>query len=721
MPRFGRRARRAAVSPRAGSGRAPTSGYTSWQEQVRDLDRGRGPAFVGRVLDDKRLLAGLVPCRLETVVRGEWVPVASPPAIIGVRRVAGYGTDFASLVADLVRAHQSVGEAWLFDGTYAEDQSGGRVDWGWQVGLAPAVATVGATVRWTDPSGVTRSLDPTMVHRSWVPDPYQPSAPFSPLARALSDIETLSNILWVDRVGSDSALLTNRVVRVVPTGSDGTVWSPDQIDAAITAWEDKSNEALRREPGTGRRPLMASMPELEPVDLGPQFDAGVGPAAERALAMVARGMAWPQRWLLDGIGEERFANFASTLAHNLGLYVAPSMRQAVADLVRVAVMPEWRILADKELLVGRIGGGDVIQLDPAKLRLTPDVDVLVREPNRTADLLAGYDTGAVTLAELRGGLGLTPDMRLPSGVDEWDWWKITHESIAASTTGDVITPEKPAEAVTAALPAPAELGVEAGRAVAAADDTTRDVLERLSGEDRATFAAIATAIGVLLNTIAARAAAEVVRSLPRGSDLRSAYREMPAGHVVAAAVADAELTGWSEESVTGLLAGLAASAPGSVDVIAAGVEQVMTLDSIHTTRTDAVWVDAGVAPPPAMSPTGAAIRNVILWVAARALLSGWDSTTQTGPVPPNAVLMIFTPSAGPDAVGWLQRRRRNLGLAEVAVVNEWVHSYWGTPATPFDPHLALNGQRTGADETSLAGWFPQDHPNCRCALVPKVV
>lgn len=49
----------------------------------------------------------------------------------------------------------------------------------------------------------------------------------------------------------------------------------------------------------------------------------------------------------------------------------------------------------------------------------------------------------------------------------------------------------------------------------------------------------------------------------------------------------------------------------------------------------------------------------------------------------------------------------------------WAHSYYGVPLTPFEPHLALDGQTFTESEFGLLHEQPGSHVGCLCEIVPS--
>lgn len=56
---------------------------------------------------------------------------------------------------------------------------------------------------------------------------------------------------------------------------------------------------------------------------------------------------------------------------------------------------------------------------------------------------------------------------------------------------------------------------------------------------------------------------------------------------------------------------------------------------------------------------------------------------------------------------------------EIPVSWEWVHGFYGQPATPFPPHLALDGHRYRWP-SDAGPWSPGDHTFCKCSQVLRV-
>jgi len=57
---------------------------------------------------------------------------------------------------------------------------------------------------------------------------------------------------------------------------------------------------------------------------------------------------------------------------------------------------------------------------------------------------------------------------------------------------------------------------------------------------------------------------------------------------------------------------------------------------------------------------------------------------------------------------------------ELRIAWTWIHSFYGVPQVPFDPHVDIDGNIFTAVELEDLSWFPGDHHGCLCENIPEM-
>jgi hypothetical protein len=414
---------------------------TGWQTKVIKHDRD-GPGVVGYYLDTVALLASLCPLVPEVQGRdGRWARSDDPVLNVVVNGYRSPLFEQHDLVAAHVRAREGVGEAWVI---WSEDI-------GWHVATVPNVAAVSGgqgAVQWTDLYGITRKTPGHQVYRSWVPDPWQPWLPTSPVRRALPNIRRIHSAVRSQIRAADSRLVMNgllafpdeneaRPLRSDP--ADGEV-QRDGIDDVIADYMQLAQKAF-----TDDDSVAATVPfpylgqAAVPIDLGRDIDEHAAAMEDKGIEGFARDVNFPAQLLTSGPGTSNHWNewLLAEIQQKMGL--APKLIPVCADITTIYFRPMVRQIRN------RVGSWDI---DPARVRVAPDYSFLASKPDKAGKAIEAYRNGVITRDECMAELGFTEQMDLPSGLSEYEHWQIVTGRpgapyVEVDGEGRVLVPEQP--------------------------------------------------------------------------------------------------------------------------------------------------------------------------------------------------------------------------------------------------------------------------------------
>ena len=735
-----------------------------WQAKIIKYDR-EGPGVVGYYLDTVALLASLCPLVVEEQNRsGVWERSDDP--VLNVL-VSGYRTPLFEqheLVANHVRAREGVGEAWII---WSKDV-------GWHICTVPnvsAVSGVQGAVQWTDLYGITRKTPGEHVYRSWVPDPWQPWLPTSPVRRALPNIKRIHSAVRSQIRAADSRMVMNGLLAFEDenesrplrpeAGEDGP--GREGIDDVIGSYLDLAQTGF-----TDDDSVAAAVPfpylgkAAQYIELGRDIDQWAVPMEDKGIEGFARDVNFPAKLLTEGAGNSNHWNewLLQEVQQKMGL--APKLVPVCADITTIYLRPMVAQVRN------RIGTWDK---DPARLRVAADYSFLASKPDKAGKALEAYRAGVIDREECMAELGYKAPLELPKGLTEYEHWQIAvgrpgAPYVEVDGEGRIIVPDAgdggfppmggelppadgdvPVEGPTDVEQAPPEEPV-----VAALGDPEDPPVQRLEAAIAA-LTAIDVALAAELQALATAAATAatievakaVIRAHPARDPRRETLRDLPPEEVWAAADPEIRSTVDVESVAAAALAPYQPQAEAALAEAEAAIEQALD---------DADW-SAG---------------EVLVALGAAALLAGVLDTvkgwvtdpftfTRDAVVKPLAKKVLRVPSAvataammvaGGAAVGLDNRMIRNpaglpvpanggtwaggTGTATghnvmepllnspatlpvgVGVALKWRHGILRTPKEPFPPHKALDGYVFDDLAQVPGGWHPADHPNCTCLV-----
>lgn len=100
-------------------------------------------------------------------------------------------------------------------------------------------------------------------------------------------------------------------------------------------------------------------------------------------------------------------------------------------------------------------------------------------------------------------------------------------------------------------------------------------------------------------------------------------------------------------------------------------------------------------------PLGPAIRRASQYIEGAS--GSLDQDPHKGPprLPPDVFAVV---SAAPEQrLAWT-----------------WIHSFYGVPIQPFDPHVEIDANIYSSAELEDINWFPGDHVGCLCETIPEL-
>lgn len=697
--------RRAALSQvSAGNRLTGSTAQDNWQQQVVRYDRD-GPGVLGYYLDMVATLASLCPLVVQVRDhRGVWSTTDDPvlsAALTGYRSVLA---DQHELVSMHVRHREALGEAWLM---HVDDL-------GWSVATVPNVQAMSdGSVRFTDMYGKQRKVPADRVWKSWVADPYEPWRPTSPVRRALPELRRLKAATRNQTRAAESRLTTNGLIAFKPD-QDGVRPLLSADDALpINATEQIVNDfvALAKESFADDDSPAAWVPfpyvgePATPISLGRGIDEVAISVERRAIEAFARAVNFPAQLLVSGPGSANHWNewVLQEVQHKTGL--APKLIPVCADISSVYLRP---VVAK---LKQRIRSWDV---PPDRVRVWFDLSFIAKQPDVTGAMLEAWRLGIATRDEVAERLGLKSVMEVPSGVTEYEHW-------VAATTGGRVDPHVPSEN-RRTPPSP--------RVAALGGVNLEDLPDRLAAVDGRVHAALSASAVAALDALVLELVREGLKKLPAGSQERARLRGLPPWRAWRELPVDAK----NQVDVDSVTRRVMERHRSTVEeVLTSAVDEVNELLAEVGVEPAEFFVEAAVAAFVAVlvgflfdeqrdTPTGWDVglftARVVMTVAAGAAV-GVDGLPVRSPggTPDTRDGTPWTGSGMASGHGVVRAVARRAETAGLRLRFRWVHSFYGRPETPFPPHLALNGDVFDSPADVPGGWFPGDHPYCRCELV----
>lgn len=736
------------------------SAGVDWQTKVREYDRD-GPGVCGFYLDLIDLLASLCPLIIEEQQpNGEWVRSDHPVLNTLLRGYASPLTSQAELVGRHTRHREAMGEAWLVN----------SAELGWNVVTVPNITMTKNGVQWHDPFGIKRITPEDRVWKSWVHDPYEPWKPHSPLRRALDDLRRLKAAVRNQTRSAESPLATNGLMAFPDDGgglrpladndddfSEADQLVADYIELAKASFENDDHPAA-----SVPFPMIGNAPQY--VEVGRGIDATALQVEDKALESFARSVNFPSQLLTTGPGSANHWNewLLEEAQRKMGL--SPKLRPVTDDITIAFLRPMAHLAAR------RIGEFDAGRIN--KYRVSFDTSFLTSKPDNTSQLLSAWGQGVIDREAVIEGLGLPQDsmLEIPEGMHEYVHWQLAtqkpgapyaevDENGALVEAPDLFGEGDPFAALggpedaggppqmqlpgmealppgpdTAAPPAtePDALGA-ANQAppppppqLAALSDPVIEnaVIDRLYRADVALESALTARAQVCIEQVTDHVAREVIKAHEPQSDKRAELRDLPSEQVWVNADPDVRNSFDLEQ------------------VVSEAVNDCSSREPFDDAAADA---RAALAPydrdPDFNEDGGSALLTVLLigFIVNRLRKGKGSPRFPAGDI--RAAMIV----AGGARTGAGQLARSGDGTPVPArggkwtgnggmttghaVFNdwpdplrwEWVHSFYGSPETPFPPHLALDGTEFSSLAEIAGGWFPGDHKWCRCGIRPAPV
>ncbi len=394
-----------------------------WQRQVIKYDR-EGPGILGYYLDTVSLLASLCPLTVEVKQKdGTWARSDDPVLAVAL---AGYKSKLAGQ-AELVAAHtrhrEALGECWVI---YSDDL-------GWVVQTIPnvTIAAGGDVVDFTDSYGLKRRVPKDRVWKSWVPDPYEPWLPTSPVRRGLPELRRLNASTRNQTRSAESRLVTNGLIAFKPDASGtrplrNAADGGPQRDGAERIVDDfitLSQEAFHDDDAPSASVPFPYVGEpAVPVDLGRGIDSGAIQVEDKALEAFARAVNFPAQLLTLGPGAANHWNewLLQESQHKMGL--APKMLPVCNDITEFYLRPMVARIRN------RVGSWDI---RPDAVRVGFDMSFLTKKPDLSGQALEAYRLGIISREEVNDQLGISKPLEIPVGLSEYEHWELATGSKGA--------------------------------------------------------------------------------------------------------------------------------------------------------------------------------------------------------------------------------------------------------------------------------------------------
>jgi len=420
--------------------RTASSSGEKWQRQVIKYDR-EGPGILGYYLDTVALLASLCPLIVEVREKdGTWTRSDDPVLAVAL---AGYKSSLTSqpeLVASHVRHREGLGECWVI---FSDDL-------GWVVQTVPnvTVAAGGDVIDFTDLYGMKRRVPKSRVWKSWVPDPYEPWLPTSPVRRALPELRRLLASTRNQTRSAESRLVTNGMVAFRPDASgsrplrnvgDGGP-QRDGAEKIVDDFITLAQEAFHDDdaPSAGVPFPYVGEPAV-PIELGRGIDQNAMAVEEKALEAFARAVNFPAQLLTMGPGAANHWNewLLQESQHKMGL--APKMMPVCNDITEFYLRPMVAKIRN------RVGSWD---MRPDNVRVGFDMTFLTKKPDLSSSAMEAYRLGLISRDEVADSLGITKPLDIPVGLSEYEHWELATGSkgapyVEVDADGRLIVPPPP--------------------------------------------------------------------------------------------------------------------------------------------------------------------------------------------------------------------------------------------------------------------------------------
>ncbi len=537
---------------------------TEWQRRVIRYDRD-GPGVLGYYLDTVGLLASLCPLIPETMGRdGVWTRSDDP--VLNVT-LAGYKSELFSqpeLVATHTRHREALGECWII---WSEDI-------GWIVATIPNVTSTrsGDSIDFTDPYGNKRRISKERAWKSWIPDPYEPWLPTSPVRRAIPELRRLNAATRNQTRSAESRLVMNGLL-AFPTDDGGArplreaVNGGPQKDGVEQVLDDYVE--LAKESFDDDDAPSASVPfpyigaPATYIELGRSIDGGALQVEEKALEAFARSVNFPAQLLTMGPGAANHWNewLLQDVQHKMGL--APKLVPVCNDITEFYFRPMLRNIKN------RVGSWNV---NPDRVRVSFDMSFLTKKPDTTSQAMEAYRLGIASRAQVAEMLGIDDQMVIPTGLSEYEHWELATGGkgapyaevdpegrlIIAPPPGEMpmmdeqmppeepmmdeqLPPEEPmmdeqmpepaAEPSTTEMQAPPAAPPAVTAALTNEERGVRSMIDQLGEIDVRLEAELSGLVAAIKATAEQEVAKEVIKQLPPRSAQRARLRELPADQV----------------------------------------------------------------------------------------------------------------------------------------------------------------------------------------------
>lgn len=410
----------------------------AWQEKVKKFDRD-GPGVVGYYLD----LLGYMSSTAVLFVgakqsNGEVKRLDDPVLSVALSGFKGALQPQADLVAAMVRARGGAGECWVIN----DPETGYNV--------VQSLQDVGSnSVRWRDLYSRERVTEKSRVWRSWVPDPYEPHRPASPLRRAIPDLERLRNAVRNQNRSAASRLLTNGILafpndpntQASPygTGTQPDANSPRGAAKVIGDYLDLAKLAHRDDDSPASMvpfPIEGSAPQF--VDIGREIDQSALETERSAIEAFARAVNFPQQLLVSGPGASNHWNEFLLQETAVKMFLSPQLDPVCADILRLHLLPMV------ETLKSRLK--EWSPPDMSRLVVSYDLSFLLRRPTNFQELFDAYRYGVATRSDIADALSIPEMMAIPNGMTEYEHWQLAMNKAGApyaevDMDGNLIVPD----------------------------------------------------------------------------------------------------------------------------------------------------------------------------------------------------------------------------------------------------------------------------------------
>lgn len=531
-------------------------------------------------------------------------------------------------------------------------------------------------------------VGPQNVKRFWMEDPLDPLAGWSDAARGVGDIHRYNRTVEalmhdinshsrediIAAKGLDYEATPETVTQMGDLYADSSAYTRFIIDLRKNFRRKQIRSYMDMlEQSQGHAPLVAQVEESPTlVSFTRQIDQALFEAEASAIKSFARSVSWPPELLNAGEGTGKYDND----------------KQMVSSAIRNDVMPFADWLVNK---VWNTYGAKVLVKHQIPFRVTLSVDLSKFLPvgEETDSLIKAYNVGAGSRQDVAKSANTTP---LDIGdMTETEWWE--HVQTVGKTQRDYV-PVRSSHSVPSEIISTKPLQVTAANKKKGR--TGKQILRELVQGEKQARSYLAGVTAGIATKYQADLHREILKKIPSQSELRKKYQGDPAA-MLPKALKD----------------------PGVKAFIA---DYEMDFPQRDSFRLEKAIESTSRFNPPDVEPRNpfpvSLIASAIVTHVIANAYSNW-TTEQLDARVSDAVVRELGPGEGL----LLDSQSITSAAKGEQIAFQWVHGWFGEPASPYPPHQDLDGViiASAFDSEAELGFQPSDHDGCTCALIPEVI